>query len=85
MRTIAFVPSSTDASAVAAVIGRARIWWHRYRHWQRRRATIRVLHGLSDRTLNDIGLDRSEIESVAWRGSEDRMPRGDVRLRYPFP
>ena len=38
--------------------------WRSY--WRRRaeRATLFVLHSLDDRTLKDIGIDRSEIESV---------------------
>lgn len=40
--------------------------WARY--WVRRaeRATVFVLHSLDERTLKDIGMDRSEIESVVY-------------------
>lgn len=36
----------------------------RYLAWRTRRATRAILHGLEDRTLHDIGLNRSEIEAV---------------------
>src|SRR5262245_30175221 len=44
----------------------ARHVWARY--WTRRaaHATVAVLHSLDDRALKDIGLDRSEIESVVY-------------------
>ena len=49
--------------------------WTRY--WTRRaeRAAIAVLHSLDDRGLKDIGLDRSEIESLVHgtRASERRI------------
>jgi uncharacterized protein YjiS (DUF1127 family) len=49
--------------------------WTRY--WTRRaeHATIGILHALDDRTLKDIGLDRSEIESAvcSTRRDERRM------------
>jgi uncharacterized protein YjiS (DUF1127 family) len=32
------------------------------------RATVAELRSLDDRTLRDVGLDRSEIESIAWVG-----------------
>jgi uncharacterized protein YjiS (DUF1127 family) len=37
--------------------------WRRYLTWQMRRATRMVLHSLDSRSLNDIGMDRSEIEA----------------------
>jgi len=32
------------------------------------RATVGELRSLDDRTLSDIGLHRSEIDSIAWAG-----------------
>jgi len=49
--------------------------WRGY--WQRRsqRATIALLHSLQDNVLHDIGLDRSEIESVVRTRSSGRLQR----------
>ena len=41
-----------------------------YRNWRRRKATYAALARLSDRELADVGIDRSEIDSVARRSTE---------------
>lgn len=46
--------------------------WQRYLEHRRLTATVRSLGALDDRTLKDIGLARSEIESVVMTGSRDR-------------
>ena len=43
-----------------------------YWDYQARRATMLLLHSLDDRTLSDIGFQRSEIPSVVF-GSPDRV------------
>ena len=57
------------------VLAAARGAWSRY--WARRaaRATAGILQRLDDRTLKDIGLDRTEIDSVA-RDNCERRRRG---------
>lgn len=49
--------------------------WRAYARRVRRRATERTLAGLSDQTLRDIGLHRSEISSVARQVSDDQNRR----------
>jgi uncharacterized protein YjiS (DUF1127 family) len=36
--------------------------------WLRYRDTLRELSRLSDRQLDDLGIHRSDIPGVAWRG-----------------
>jgi uncharacterized protein YjiS (DUF1127 family) len=55
--------------------------WTRYWTHRAARATAGILHRLDDRTLKDIGLDRSEIESVAYgdcQGHGARLPERRV-------
>lgn len=39
-----------------------------YRNWRRYRETVNELSRLSNRELNDLGITRSEIATVASRG-----------------
>lgn len=50
--------------------------WDTVRRWRARRSTINALSALSDRTLRDIGIDRSEIIKVA-----DELSRAAPRSR----
>jgi len=54
-------PWSDRARAIVHAVGAA---WLRLLAWQSRRATRKILGSLDDRILHDIGLHRSEIESV---------------------
>jgi len=69
------------ASVGRRVADMAQHAWSRY--WRRRaeHATVGLLHALDDRALRDIGLDRSEIESVVYNAS-----RGERRISWaPIP
>jgi uncharacterized protein YjiS (DUF1127 family) len=58
--------------------GLAQSLWTRWEdYWTRRakRATVDLLRGLDDRVLHDIGIDRSEIESVVYGRGADRLVR----------
>jgi uncharacterized protein YjiS (DUF1127 family) len=55
----------------------ARRWWRAY--WERRArlATVLILRSLDHRTLHDIGINPSEIESCVYRKRFDRRRRYD--------
>jgi uncharacterized protein YjiS (DUF1127 family) len=74
------------AARDAAGLGRKALtltWraWSAY--WARRteHATVAILHALDDRALKDLGLDRSEIESVVYgeRGCRGARRRPGVQ------
>ena len=57
------------------VIAATRRVWATYWTHRAARATAGILHTLNDRALKDIGLDRSEIESVAFCKCQTRGSR----------
>jgi uncharacterized protein YjiS (DUF1127 family) len=65
----------TAAWAVAATAGK---WWRAYALRRERNAAVRELHALDDRTLKDIGINRSEIEWVV--GGEDATRLRDATI-----
>jgi uncharacterized protein YjiS (DUF1127 family) len=52
--------------------------WRAYRRRRSERATIATLRALGDNVLHDIGIDRSEIESVVRTRSKGRLQRFDT-------
>jgi uncharacterized protein YjiS (DUF1127 family) len=49
--------------------------------WKRHRRAMAVLNGLSDASLKDIGVTRSEIPWVAKHGRSDRLAHGFAKPR----
>ena len=69
LATTAYAPSPTLTSRFA---GRVMGLWRAYLEGRARRATVRILQSLDARTLKDIGLDRTEIDSVVYGPQDDR-------------
>jgi uncharacterized protein YjiS (DUF1127 family) len=51
-----------------------------YKARRARREAVRQLHNLDNRMLHDLGIGRSEIESVVRDWDPTRLPRGVPRL-----
>ncbi len=66
----------TQAPSLASgLVGALQRRWHAYWARRARSATVFLLRGLDDRTLQDIGVNRSEIESVVCARAQDRIRR----------
>jgi len=65
--------SSGLAARTAGLVRKA---WHGYWDWRARQATVIILRSLDRRTLHDIGINPSEIESFVY---DERCER---RRRY---
>lgn len=75
----------TRPGLAARLAGWGRRRWDTYRRQRRYRKTVGALSALDDRTLHDIGLERSEITSYASRGGEGRHPADRFMPRYIPP
>jgi uncharacterized protein YjiS (DUF1127 family) len=53
------------------------LFWAELRRRHRQRVTRNILEALDDRTLHDIGIDRSEITSVVRTGAVDHRVNYD--------
>lgn len=62
-------PPATDAARVTGIIRKA---WRAYWDWRARRLTVMLLSSLHPRTLRDIGVSPSEIESLVRCGGGHR-------------
>lgn len=62
----------------APEIGLVERYAAKFRKWRSRQAAIAQLHAMEDRQLQDIGINRSEIESVVYLAGIDptRLRRG---------
>ena len=72
---------STVAARAGDLIRRA---WYAYWDWRARKATVLLLSALDQRTLHDIGIASSEIESLVY-GAGDRCRRYDATWRRRHP
>lgn len=59
----------------ARTVALARRGWRTYWERRARRATVLILCSLDKRTLHDIGISPSEIESCVYSRSGDRLRR----------
>jgi uncharacterized protein YjiS (DUF1127 family) len=55
--------------------------WQAYAAWRERRAAVKELAALDDRTLRDLGLTRSEIEYVVGRRDSARWSQRQAQAR----
>jgi len=66
------------SSLAIRAAGAVKRWWYAYWGWRARKATVLILHSLECRTLHDIGIHPSEIESLVHGRDGDRRRRYDA-------
>ncbi len=62
-----------------------RRWWRAYWDWRAREATVLILKSLDRRTLHDIGITQSEIESCVHASRSDRRRLYDANWLWRQP
>jgi uncharacterized protein YjiS (DUF1127 family) len=72
--------TSSHSHAAAGAVGHGftqsiKGLWRAYWERRARKASIMLLSSLDNRTLDDIGLDRSEIQSFVYDRSKERLRR----------
>lgn len=67
--------SEANASWLHKAGGVAKSAWHAYWEHRANRAAVAMLESMDGPTLRDIGINRSEIESVVYGPQRDRRNR----------
>ncbi len=63
---------STLAARIGSLIAKG---WCAYWNWRLKRTTVLIVQSLDRRTLHDIGIDPSEIESLIYDRERERRQR----------
>jgi uncharacterized protein YjiS (DUF1127 family) len=81
-----FIPAPVEARTplVSQLVGLGVSAWTAWRRRREQKRTVHILSTLDGRTLKDIGVDPSEIESMVYGNPSERVrPYGkDWRIRY---
>jgi uncharacterized protein YjiS (DUF1127 family) len=68
-----FTSSHRPLSRLNQAVDVLRRWWWAYWLHRSQRATVIMLSSLDPRVLRDIGIDRSEIDSVVYGRAGERL------------